>query len=83
MPHIIFRSNRLRRMDKDGLERAVPLLTPVLDALRQHKLPKEDKDAAVFPKYGNTKGFDVVSAKQRYILRQHPTRHVIPSRIEA
>lgn len=34
------------------------------------KHTKEDKDAAVFPKYGNTKGFDVVSAKQRYILRQ-------------
>lgn len=70
MPHIIFRTNKLRRMDKDGLERAVPLLTPVLDALREYNLPKEDKNAAAFPKYGSTKGFDIVSTKQRQILRQ-------------
>ncbi len=69
MPHVVFRTNKIRRMDKDGLERAVPLLTPVLDALRAYEL-KSDNEAPAFPKYGNTKGFDIVSTKQRQILRQ-------------
>ena len=69
MPHVVFRTNTIRRMDKDGLERAVPLLTPVLDALRHYEL-KSENEAPAFPKYGNTKGFDLVSTKQRQILRQ-------------
>ena len=68
MPHVVYSTNPIRRMDKDGLERAVPLLTPVLNTLRQYKLPT-DPDAAAFPKYGSTNGFDAVSMKTRSVLR--------------
>ena len=40
MPHVVFRTNELRRMDKNGLERAVPLMTPVVDAYRLYEHEK-------------------------------------------
>ena len=48
MPHVVFRTNKIRRMDKDGLERAVPLLSPILDALRPYAI-KSDNEAPAFP----------------------------------
>lgn len=65
--HIIYRSNKVRRMGKGGLERAVPLVEPILTVLQAYKAPS-DKEAAFFKKHGNPKGFENVSAALRYIL---------------
>ena len=93
MPHVVFRTNELRRMDKNGLERAVPLMTPVLDAYRLYEHEKRP-DKPLFPKYGNTRGFENVSAKLRNVVNElmgiknpdvvpYSTRHTFRDRSEA
>ena len=78
---------------KDGLERAVPLLTDLLDTFRLYNIP-EDKNAALFPRYGHTKGFDYASAELRKVLREecqisdievvpYSTRHTFRDRATA
>ena len=69
MPHVVFATNKIRRMDKKGLERAVPLLSPVLDAMREYEAP-EQREAPYFRKYGHTKGFDLASTKLRHIVNE-------------
>lgn len=68
IPHVVYRTNDIRRMDKDGLERAVPLLTPVLDAFRNYDLPTEP-NKPIFRKYGSTRGFENASASLRNIVK--------------
>jgi len=68
MPHVIFRTSSIRRMDKSDIERAVPLLTPILDAFRTYEIPSEN-DAPVFPKYYTAKGHGNASTALRHIVR--------------
>ena len=92
VPHIVFRTNSIRRMDKDGFERAVPLLTPLLDALRHYETLTE-QEAPLFPNFGSTKGFENASVKLRYIVNTvmaledpsvvpYSTRHTFRDRSE-
>jgi integrase len=67
--HVVYRTNRVRRMDKDGLERAVPLLQPLIDAFRDYDIP-QDKEAPLFRQYGSTKGFESASAALRKVVRE-------------
>lgn len=67
LPHVVYRTNSIRRMDKDGLERTVPLLAPILDVYRTYK-HQEAPESPLFPRYGHTRGFDNVSVKQRHIV---------------
>lgn len=93
MPHVVFRTNALRRMDKNGLERAVPLMTPILNAYRGYT-HETRPEAPLFPKYGNTRGFENVSAKLRHVVNDlmgiknpevvpYSARHTLRDRSEA
>lgn len=66
-PHVVFRTNKIRRMDKGGLERAVPLVEPLLSALKGCNR-KAENDEPFFARYGNTRGFDSISVALRSIL---------------
>ena len=68
LPHVIFRTSSIRRMDKSDMERAVPLLAPLLDALRGYGTPPAS-DAPVFPNYYTAKGHENASTALRYIVR--------------
>ena len=68
LPHVVFRTNKLRRMDKDGLERAVPFVTPLVDAFRDYELSIEST-APAFPEYCDAKGHGNASAALRAIVR--------------
>lgn len=68
MPHVIFRTSPIRRMDKSDMERAVPLLAPLLDALRDYDISPESA-APVFPNYYTAKGHGNASTALRYIVR--------------
>jgi integrase len=67
VPHVVFRTNKIRRMDKKGLERAVPVIEPLLSALKGFDR-KGERDDPFFPTYGNTRGFDSVSVALRSTL---------------
>ena len=67
MPHVVYRTNSIRRMEKSDLERAVPLLSPVLDAFRSYKLPTAS-DAPLFPRHYRKKGHENASAALRNIV---------------
>jgi integrase len=93
VPHVIYRTNTIRRMAKGGLERAVPLMPKVIEAFRSFKLPNTPH-APVFEKYGNTKGFDSVSVALRNVIRDdlrvsdeglvpHSARHTVIDRATA
>ena len=69
VPHVVFRTNKIRRMDKGGLERAVPLVEPLLSALKGYNR-KAENDDPFFARYGNTRGFDSISVALRNTLRE-------------
>jgi integrase len=68
LPHVVFRTNKLRRMDKDGLERAVPFVTPLIDAFREYAI-SSNPFAPAFPEYYDAKGHGKASAALRAIVR--------------
>lgn len=93
VPHVIFRPNKLRRMDKEGLERTVPLVPELIAALSDYQAPT-DPEAALFPRYGSTKGTTTVSANLANIIRKkmgiqdktlvpYSTRHTLKDRLVA
>jgi len=72
LPHVIFRTNSIRRMSKGGLERAVPLLTPVLNQFRSYKAKghiNSDRTQPLFPSYSGASD-NKVSIALGSILRQ-------------
>ena len=69
VPHVVFRTNKIRRMDKGGLDRAVPLVEPLLSALKGYNR-KAENDDPFFARYGNTRGFDSISIALRNTLRE-------------
>ena len=68
IPHVIFRSNLIRRMEKGGLERAVPLAKPIADALNGYRLA--NTEGPLFPRHGTARGAANVSAALRYVLNE-------------
>lgn len=93
LAHVVFRTNELRRMDKDGLERAVPLAAPLMDAFRDYLLSKQPY-SPVFPSYFTAKGHSKASASLRDKLRRevgimeedvvpYSARHTIKDRADA
>lgn len=92
-PHIKFRKNKFRKMAKGGLERSVPLVTPLLDALRSYQLPS-DPEAAAFGAYGPRSALDNVSLQLNHLVRRemkisdpalvsYSTRHTFADRGKA
>ena len=67
-PHIKIRNNKFRRLDKGGLERSVPLVTPLLDALRKYQMPS-DPDSGVFGAYAPKSSMDNVSTHLNKLIR--------------
>jgi integrase len=93
VPHVVFRTNSIRQMEKGGLERAVPLVQPVLVALQSYEAPA-NRDAPFFTGHGNTRGFENVSAALRYLLNNkagitdanlvpYSLRHTLKDRLAA
>ena len=67
IPHVVYRTNSIRRMEKSDLERAVPLLTPVVDAFQFYEIPNK-ADAPLFPRHYRKKGHENASAALRNIV---------------
>ena len=67
-PHIKIRNNKFRKLEKGGLERSVPLVTPLLDALRKYQMPS-DPDAGVFGAYAPRSSMDNVSTQLNKLIR--------------
>ncbi len=51
-PHILFRNTKIRRMDKGRLERAVPLLDPLLPTLKDYIEGLSSDTDLLFPYWG-------------------------------
>lgn len=56
-------------MDKNGLERAVPLLPPLIKAFQDYEV-SDKPEQPLFTRYGNTRGFDSISTALRAVIRQ-------------
>lgn len=93
VPHVVFRSNKIRRMGKGGLERAVPVVEPLLSALKTYDR-NGGQDDPFFAKYGHTRGFDTVSITLRNTLTNragivqeglvpYSLRHTMKDRLDA
>jgi integrase len=93
LAHVVFRTNELRRMDKDGFERAVPFVGPLIDAFRGYALAS-DPNAPAFPEYVTAKGHAKASASLRSKVRDevgildeavvpYSARHTLKDRADA
>ena len=92
IPHIVFRTNQVRRIGKGGLERAVPLMARILDRLREGPT-YVDTQAAYFNKYGKVSAFDNVSNQLNSVIKKgvvndvsvvaYSTRHTFRDRSTA
>lgn len=93
IPTMYLRHNSVRRLDKDGIQANIPLVGPLLDALRSYKMPSNPSDP-IFPEFANIKsGRDRASAeankvrKKAGILRDgvtaHSARHTWQDRLDA
>ena len=92
-PNVKFRDNKIRRLDKKGLSRTVPLATPLLDALREYDMP-DDPQAPLFGKYSPRSAADNVSIQLNSLIRHqlgitdprlvsYSTRHTFKTRGKA
>ena len=70
VPFIRIRDNNLRRLDKKGLARDVPVTGELLEKLRAYNRPAMDKDAPFFPRYGKPNSPETVSQNLRNIVRK-------------
>lgn len=93
IPTMYLRNNGIRRLDKEGIQANIPLVGPLLDALRSYKMPSNPDDP-IFPEFANIpSGRDRASAeanklrKQAGILRDgvtaHSARHTWQDRLDA
>lgn len=67
-PHIKIRNNKFRKLEKGGLARSVPLVTPLLDALRSYQMPS-DPDAGAFGTYAPRSAHDNVGTQLNNLIR--------------
>ena len=93
IPHIKIRTNSIRGLDKDSLERSNPLNGQALAALQSYEIPTDLK-APLFPHYGTPQGPTNASASLRGIIRRkmgitdrsltpYSTRHTFADRCRA
>jgi integrase len=68
-PHLVFRNNAIRVMLKKGLERAVPIFSPLLESLQDYRA-SNPQTSAFFRKYGGKRHFTNVSQQLNAILRE-------------
>lgn len=68
-PHLIFRDNAIRKMEKDGLDRAVPIFSPLLECLQAYHASTGPRTSAFFKKYGGKRHFTNVSQQLNSIIR--------------
>ena len=68
-PHIRFKHNTFRRLDKGSLERSVPVAPPLLNALKNIAL-NDDSTAGVFGKYSEARSYSNVSIQLNNLIRE-------------
>ena len=68
-PHLVFRNNAIRVMGKKGLERAVPIFSPLLERLQAYHANTGPRTSAFFKKYGGKRHFTNISQQLNAILR--------------
>lgn len=93
IPTMYLRNNRVRRLDKDGIQANIPLVGPLLEALRSYKMSSNPNDP-VFPEFANiTSGRDRASHEANNVRRvagitrdgvtAHSARHAWQDRLDA
>ena len=89
-PHIKIRNNKFRKLEKGGLERSVPLVSPMLDALRSYQMP-DNPEGGAFGAYAPRSALDNVSLQLNKLIRvemqvsdpelvSYSTRHTFKAR---
>ena len=68
VPHIKIRNNFLRRLDKKGLARDIPITGDLLERLIAYQRPTES-EVPFFPRYGRSNSPETVSQNLRSIVR--------------
>jgi len=93
IPTMYLRHNGIRRLDKDGLKANIPLIGPLLEALRNYK-PSSNSTDPLLPQFANlASGRDRASQEANTLLAKagidrdgvtaHSTRHTWQDRLDA
>ena len=93
LPTMYLRNNGIRRLDKDGIQANIPLVGPLLEALRNYKMSSNPNDP-VFPEFANIpSGRDRASHEANNVRRAagvtrdgvtaHSARHAWQDRLDA
>ena len=93
IPTMYLRHNSIRRLDKDGIQANIPLVGPLLEALRSYKMSEHPNDT-IFPEFANIpSGRDRASAEANTIRKKagitrdgvtaHSARHAWQDRLDA
>lgn len=93
IPTMYLRHNGIRRLDKDGIQANIPLVGPLLDALREYPLSSNPTDP-VFPEFALLKsGRDRASSEANRVRKDagitrdgvtaHSARHTWQDRLDA
>ncbi|MDE4145236.1 tyrosine-type recombinase/integrase [Phaeobacter gallaeciensis] len=93
VPTMYLRHNSIRRLDKDGLTANIPIVGPLLEALKKYDAPK-DRSAPLLPQFANLKsGRDKASRLANDVRRKagitrkgvtaHSARHTWQDRLDA
>jgi integrase len=93
IPTMYLRHNGIRRLDKDGIQANIPLVGPLLEALRSYEMSDNPNDP-VFPEFANIRsGRDRASAEANKVRKiagitrdgvtAHSARHSWQDRLDA
>ena len=93
IPTMYLRHNSIRRLDKDGIPANIPLVGPLLEALRSYEMSDNPNDP-IFPEFANIKsGRDRASAEANRVRKgagitregvtAHSARHAWQDRLDA
>ena len=93
IPTMYLRHNSIRRLDKDGIQANIPLVGPLLEALRSYDMSDSPNDP-VFPEFANIKsGRDRASGEANKVRKiagiirdgvtAHSARHAWQDRLDA
>lgn len=69
VPNLIFRNNEVRTMEKNGLERAVPIFAPLVELLKTYRATNP-QTSSFFKKYGAKRHYTNVSKQLNDIIRE-------------
>tara|TARA_R110000744_G_scaffold209385_2_gene328296 strand:- start:3 stop:1547 length:1545 start_codon:yes stop_codon:yes gene_type:complete len=93
IPTMYLRHNGIRRLDKDGIQSNIPLVGPLLEALRSYEMSDSPNDP-IFPEFANIRsGRDRASAQANKVRKKagvtrdgvtaHSARHTWQDRLDA